>query len=488
MNNSPLDEHIKKQFSNYTPDVPAHIWENIVAEKDKRKPVGFWLSFLNKKGLLLVLGILLLGSAAILYKNVYTSSDLNKTTTTTEIKTSGNTTNNVLPENSLTKTSTVENIIVPETRSSQKTNTSSTGSNITAEKNINDIQNNNKATANIQTKKGQSDIVANSSGASNDNEKTGTGFHRSKHTKGKTLLTYTNATAVADEEKEDKNISGTDILNSNEQLLNRLFLNLDLLHAENNITAAMKKPAIPYLNIPCPESEKNVAGNKRYFELYGGPDYAFRSIKDTANSVYLQKRKESSRFTSAFSAGIRYTKVFNNGMSFRAGINYSQINEKFKFSEGNIIQVVYIIDSNGDTTGSYTTTGTRYKTTHNKFRTIDVPLLIGYELGNGRFHANFNAGVIVNVYSWQKGDVLDSSYKPVSITTDKSPSSAYQFKTNMGIGFIGSVSVYYKISSRLHILAEPYFRYNFSPASKSDLTIKQKYNTAGLRLGLRIDF
>ena len=103
MNNSPLDEHIKKQFGNYSPDVPPHIWENIVAERNKRKPVGFWLNFLRKNGLFLLLGILLSGGAAILYKNVHAPSGTNKTTATNEIKTTGKTTNNVLPKNELTK-------------------------------------------------------------------------------------------------------------------------------------------------------------------------------------------------------------------------------------------------------------------------------------------------------------------------------------------------------------------------------------------------
>ena len=93
---------------------------------------------------------------------------------------------------------------------------------------------------------------------------------------------------------------------------------------------------------------------------------------------------------------------------------------------------------------------------------------------------------MINVYSWQKGDVLDTAYKPVSITTGKN-SSPYQFKTNAGIGFIGAVSVYYKLSDRLHIMAEPYFRYNLSPMNKESITLKQKNQTAGLRLGIRFD-
>ena len=236
----------------------------------------------------------------------------------------------------------------------------------------------------------------------------------------------------------------------------------------------------------CPSFEKDAAGNKKYLEIYGGPDYTFRSFSDTGNSAYLQKRKESTKFKSGFSAGIRYTKVFYNSMSVRGGVNYSQTNEKFTFAQGNLVQVTYIINASGDTVGSYITTGTRYKTTINKYRSIDVPIVVGYELGNGKLHANINAGAVVNIYSWQKGEVLDTALTPVSITTGKG-SSPYQFKTNAGVGFIGAVSVYYKLNDRIHVMAEPYFRYNFSPMNKESITLKQKYHTAGLRLGVRLD-
>jgi hypothetical protein len=209
-------------------------------------------------------------------------------------------------------------------------------------------------------------------------------------------------------------------------------------------------------------------------------------MHDTGNSAYLQKRKESTAFKSAFSAGARFTRVFNNSMSIRGGVNYSQINEKFTYNQGNVVVVTYIINNNGDTIGSYTTTGSRHKTTINRYRSIDIPIVVGYEVGNGKLHANINAGAVVNIYSWQKGDVLDTAGNPVSITSGKG-SSPYQFKSNAGIGFIGAVSVYYKLNDRLHIMAEPYFRYNFSPMNKEGITLKQKYQTAGLRLGIRLD-
>ncbi|MEI9955834.1 MAG: hypothetical protein WDM90_05875 [Ferruginibacter sp.] len=55
------------------------------------------------------------------------------------------------------------------------------------------------------------------------------------------------------------------------------------------------------------------------------------------------------------------------------------------------------------------------------------------------------------------------------------------------MGFMTSASFYYKLNDKLHILAEPYYRYNLAPMSNETLTLKQKYNTAGLRVGLRLD-
>ncbi|CAN5892639.1 hypothetical protein BH11BAC4_BH11BAC4_05630 [soil metagenome] len=493
--NSPLDEHIKKQLGTYKPDVPAHIWEKIAAEKDKRKPVGFWFNTINKNALFILLGLVLFGGATILYKNISATSENKKTIASDDKKTIDQLTGKITANNATAKTNEQANYV--NAKSGQKQTANALSSTMkkedAAEKDIRDhnkvnIRSSANTTARNKMKITAANTAVNETENSVPENAAAKSANSQKYFKGRSKIYVKNTPATfAEEETGDSNAENIVSENDNDLFLKRFLLNLGLLRAEKNITTKVKKPALNFINVPCPESEKDAAGNKRYFEIYGGPDYAFRSLTDTGNSMYLEKRKESTKFSSAFSVGIRYTKVFNNGMSFRTGINYSQINEKFKYAQGNIIQVIYIVDSNGDTTGSYTSSGTRYKTTFNKFRTIDVPLLIGYELGNGRWHANFNAGAIVNVYSWQKGDVLDIALKPISITTGKG-SSPYQFKTNVGVGFLGSVSLYYKVSNRLHFLAEPYFRYNFTAASKADLTLKQKYSTAGLRLGVRIDF
>ena len=478
MNNNRLfDDHIKEQFSNYAPDVPPHVWENIVAGRAKRRPAGLWFTFLNGRNIALFVALLLAGGTGLwwLFKGTSTS--------TNEINTAQQRSAQLIQSN---KTENKSGTVNPsasnnDTNSSLATTNNATANTISGNRIIsadhNDAATNNSIRDGATTHPtAASSLSFYPGGKKKDiNEMLNAKNKRVTGVTGKDYITTTSPEA----ENDDLFASGT--------LMGRLLFGIDAFSVTKKQQGEPKLRLSPFNYLPgCPTFEKDAAGNKKYISIYGGPDFVIRSMTDTGNSAYLQKRKESSKVTSAYSAGITYTKVFNNSMSLRAGINYSQINEKFSFVQGHLVQVVYIIDANGDTTGSYTTSGTRYKTTHNKYRSVDVPLLVGYEMGNGRLHANVNAGVVVNIYSWQKGEVLDTSYQPVDISTGKS-SSPYQFKTNAGLGVTGGVAVFYKLNDNVHLMAEPYFRYNFKQMNKENLTIKQKYNTVGLRVGLRID-
>ncbi len=427
MNNAPFDEHIKKQFTGYQPPVPAHIWENIAREKSRRRPGAIWWLQGNKTILLLLLTIAT-GAGITWYANEYKAKEIipaliDNTNTQKENKPGVNST---MP---------VEND-QPE------------------KNNLND-KSVAKVDAGVSVKKS---IISNSS-------------FTSQITPG----------AFGNETQNPMLVNGTD--ESSLLTGNYLFIESQKFTAgrPRNLSN-IKHGALP---TPCPDMERNTSANKKYLDFYAGPDYAMASYSDTGNSNYKQLRQASTKTAFGFSAGVRYTKVFNNSMSIRAGINYSQVNEKFTYKQGNYVQVVYIINNNGDTTGSYSITGTRYKNSTNVYRMADIPLSVGYEMGNERIHVNINAGVIVNVYSWQKGNVVDTSNNPVDISTGTN--SPYSFKTNAGVGFTAGASVYYKLNEKLHLMAEPYFRYNLSQANKPGITLKQKFNTAGIRMGLRLD-
>ena len=432
MINNLFDAHVKEQMANARPEVPPHIWDNIMAKKERKKPVVFWFNNFSKVMFLLLLvgivgGIVYYKSSnqnnAPLKTNMYA---LNTNTTAAQKNTGALVTVPTLAGTFLIVKPVDENVLFSKQTTSKKQNTFS---------------------SNFLNKRN-------------------------------------NISSLLDIENENENSS---LSFQNDNIVNRQIFNVTLLKSSFFNPALQKRylPKSPF--IPCPEVEKNAAGNKRYIEIYGGPDYVFRSYSDTANSVYLQQRKASTKYLFAYSAGIRYTRVFGSGMSFRTGLNYSQINEQFTSEKGRVIQNVYIVNSNGDTTGTYAQTGTLYKTSTNKYKSIDIPISVGYEMGNGKIHSNINVGAMVNIRSRQEGFVLDKNGTAVDITSGKS-SSVYQYKTKAGVSFIGAATVYYKLNDQLHLMAEPYIRLSLSPATKAELSLKEKFHTSGIRLGMRMDF
>ena len=473
MRNKLFDEHVKKQFDGYRPEVAPHIWEKIAAEQGRKKPAPFWLSLFNNKWMVAAL-CLVAATGAGLYltrhntnnaqqeQNAAAAEKNNNPSAGSNTNTAGN-----QPYNNTNTT-----VAIPPTNGNpiaDNNNAASTNNPVlsnNARLNLNNglpVQNNfagDVTNNNVQSRRNNINNVP-----------------------GAVKMNTGNPDAVVDVENAGSTNYG---YGSNALSRTTSPFGLFMMPANNTTAKINLRKLPPVRTIPCPPAEKDAAGNKSYFEVYAGPDYAFRSFSDTANSAYLKERKATVSAGFSYSAGVRYTKVFKNGLSIRTGLNYSQINERFKYVKGNVTHNIYITNTAGDTTGTYVERGTQYQQSTNVYRSVDIPLVAGYELGNGRVHANVNAGVMINILSRQKGYVLDPSGIPVDISTGKN-NSVYSYKTNAGVSFLGSFSVYYKLNDKFHVLAEPYLRYGLSPITKTDISLKQKNHTAGLRLGLRMD-
>jgi hypothetical protein len=445
MKNNLFDVFVKEKMSGYKPDVPSHIWDNIAANNGKKKPLVFWLSPLGRVAAAIVVLLTTVGVGGYYFSTKKTAVLPNDIVKTTEKNT---TKNELLVENEIpsnteeqpevikeinkikTKTVTIKNIIEK---------------NITPEKEQIFSKDNNK----INTK---ASIKINSKTAEQ-------------------VEIIKNDIAV----NTEKSLSVRDVVA--EELQTNIF------SANNKLNKQIK----PFgFSIPCPEAEENAAGNKKYIEVYAGPDYVFKSFEDTG-SAYIEKRKASTALFYAYTAGVRYTKVFASGVSVKIGANYSQINERFFAKNGYELSRVFTVNNLGDTTSNYFVSTPKYEKSTNVYRSVDIPLQMGYEMGNGKFHGNISAGVNINIVSSQKGNVIDQAGLAVNIGSDDAKATKYKNKTNAGISFLGSATLYYKIRNKLHLLAEPYIRYGLSPSTKSELTLKQRTHTAGLRLGLRKD-
>ncbi len=556
-----FDDFINAQLSKHSSEVPSRIWDNIVAERNKRKPSPFWLGFLTNRNMFLLAGLLLAGGAGIGILNApptnmgntaTISSGINNSNTITNKSSANTNTTNKLSSvysnnysnsdisssnNNSNRSSSLlnderSNTVESNTTGSDKnrlyhaTNNSlenisvdarSKSDNISKRKAkryfIAGVENMDVVPANsIEVRSNNNDLAANSakrdynnttSISSNNDNYNDVAFspiatkrithHHNASGSAKSFVSKTDNDAITDNDP----IETSDDLSSTNNNNKIHFFPQGYL--SNRLKDSAQKIAMPEiemadivtkLNLPeCPTVEKDIAGNKQYIEAYISPDYGIRTLTDTSkshNSAYLQQRKQSTGFSTAFSAGFKYTKVLKSGISLAAGLNYSQINEKFTVAE-NIFLIETHYDNRGNVTGTDTISGKQYKTTHNHYHSVDVPLLLGYEMGNDRIHINVNAGPIMNIYSWQHGQVLSQDSIPESISSGKSSSLADQYKTNIGLGITGGVSVFYKLNDQLHIFAEPYFRYNFGSMNNSESPIQQKYTTVGLHLGLRLD-
>ncbi|MEI8075313.1 MAG: hypothetical protein WCH78_11245 [Bacteroidota bacterium] len=229
------------------------------------------------------------------------------------------------------------------------------------------------------------------------------------------------------------------------------------------------------------------------FELFVSPDYSFKTVSNvTASQDYLNKKDSSEQMQIGYSAGFRLVKPLNDRLSLKAGFQYSQMNQKFTYRNENeiktttVITTRSIIRSPGDTvlvsdTSTLQQIGYSVKTINNHYRSIDIPLTVGYQFGNDDLSVGINAGVIFNVSSWYQGEILDTSLASVPIS--KVSNSIY--KSNIGMGLYSSISVLKRINENTQLFFEPYFRYNLSNMTNSQSPYNQKFHVGGLAIGLR---
>lgn len=246
--------------------------------------------------------------------------------------------------------------------------------------------------------------------------------------------------------------------------------------------------------IICPSDQKN-SNTDWFLEAYTSPDIAFKSVtNNTASQQYLLTKDSSESMQAGYSAGLRLVKPITENVLLKAGLNYSQINQKYVYRTENevktttVITVRTIIRAPGDTvivndTSTVQQIGFKNNTVYNHYRSFDIPVTVGYQFGNGDLKFGINAGVIFNVSSWYQGVILDSTLATVAL--NKSGNGVY--KTNLGLGLYAGFSVVKRLSDDLHIFVEPHLRYNLSNMTSPGSAYHQKFSIGGLSLGVRLN-
>ncbi len=130
--------------------------------------------------------------------------------------------------------------------------------------------------------------------------------------------------------------------------------------------------------------------NKWWLDIYGSPDLPLNHISSPAAPGFAQYLERAQHMQFSYTLGLRLNRSFNPHFSGTIGFQYSRIN---------VITISDTLAARGP----------------EHLNGIDIPLLIGYRWENDYFQTTINSGIILNIYSWYKGQLFnvpdDSLYK-----------------------------------------------------------------------------
>lgn len=260
-----------------------------------------------------------------------------------------------------------------------------------------------------------------------------------------------------------------------------------------NLMSRNNLKAMALSSVDCP-SDRITGSHGFYAELFGSPDVSFKKMeyKSTAANNYASRKDSTATKQLSYTVGMRLVKEIGQSMVLKTGLQYSQINERFDYRNENerttstVITIRTITNSNGTTTTIRDTSiveqvGYRVKTTSNRYRSWDIPIILGYEFAGGGWSASINGGAVFNLSSSQVGAFLDTSYTPSSFTKN----GPAIFKSKLGVALYGGVSLIKDISPNTALFAEPYLKYSLSDRTTDKSPFTSRFQTAGVLLGIR---
>ncbi|MEN9963916.1 MAG: hypothetical protein RL582_1011 [Bacteroidota bacterium] len=475
-----FDSFINEKLGDVNLPVPSSVWEAIAENQNKKRRAGFWWKFSFS-----VFVTLVIFTAGIAYR--YYNSD-SKQISGTNLTESNNAIILKQEDDGLSNQNSKINTINAPIESNEF---SVSGPAINEETNRNQ-----KEKEQIQNEKANESVQLQSV-IENDGMKNERKRHLSS--RKKSIIHAGAANDFSDDLTQDVRGEDETVIDKEYQQItsdpNQVQVQLDRtmesirsnkkrhLYNFSKLIAVKQNKLFQKETIPCPKPE--VAAKKSSLEFYAGTDFLLRKFTDTSNTSYLNQRKETQTFKSAFQIGVRYNRSIGRGFSLSGGIQYNQINERFRHTQGNIINYTYVIDASGDTVQTIQTISARYKQITNRYRMFELPFMIGYDLRSENIGVRFNAGVMLNVHSFYKGEVLDKQSIPVSIANTE-PVGVYQMNRSLGLSFVCGASIFYAIQGEKYLFVEPHFQYRTKNTTQQQLSLKQRDHLWGIRAGLKL--
>lgn len=291
----------------------------------------------------------------------------------------------------------------------------------------------------------------------------------------------------ANELNESKN-NNANLINENQGLFTGIISQLEKIDDKvsliDYLANSPKKMKLTEEN-PC--FVKRETHNRYYFDAYYTPEISQKRInsKSETSIKYANERNGSERYVNAYSFGLGGSIVFPMGLSLRTGVNFSTIKERFEFVKERQTKSVIIKNPQNEPIDTITEEIIIPGHIYNRYRFVDIPITVGYEINLADFKFAVNGGVGINVTTNHEGSVYGPDIMKLLSLKQENEAIASIYKKNVGLSIIGSFGLNYKINDRFMILAEPSIRYYVGSIAESSYALTHKYMQVGLIAGIR---
>ena len=492
MNENLFDNYIKDKLHEYESPVPEGLWDKIVADKDRKKPLPFWKNGYFQSAFFGLVIVGLLSSGYLVTRNNNTFSN-----------------NNRINKANITVTKTLGKASGPSEVAKIKA--------VSFASNKDDKEEDKKLGSAIVKKHAavmnNSSVVTERADNYNKAEKKELArvlaVNRFKEavpvliSNNSRAVTSTISNILAGEQNANtsvlmpvvKEIMTDDAI---ENSISHLFVNGDIVLTESDLLnektvkttlqSANKTPTTIHL----PNLE-----NKGWFvELYASPDYDMKHVSAGGglNTGYLHTQDSANKSIGGFTAGFRISKGIGNNFSLKSGVQFKESTERFRYVKQNDVKNISVMDTRSYTDNSGATVyqndtsviqqvgGYTLRTVINTYKSIEIPLIASWEKGNNKWHVAVNGGVILNLFTFYEGQTFDNSYSIVLLSAKQS--SGF-FRSTANCSLYGSLSLLRNIGKGMNVFAEPYYRYALGNNSTSAIGYDQRFNSAGINFGIR---
>jgi len=230
--------------------------------------------------------------------------------------------------------------------------------------------------------------------------------------------------------------------------------------------------------------------NSVFVELYGLLDLVSKNMNaEQQNVSYLEERQNTQTQLEGYRSGLRLKYQFNNGLYVKAGLEAGMIRERFdreittettKILPDQLLEKIIRNDSTiyiyGDAPVLFIESK-KWKI-WNTYRSIGVPLMLGYQLNGNKFTYGLELGAIYNLHYDFEGYLLDTNNEPVE-------ASKY-FKEKINSSITGGFYLGYKLNKKYTLVFQSSFKKNTSGINSIENLVNQSNIRFGAGLGLQM--